>query len=162
VGDRITIRVATPSDAEDLAAHMREDDRLEISAGSGEDPRDSIAWGLRHGEAWSAVVGGRVLATWGVVPTERGSALDERVGVGWLLTSTLVERHRLAFWRGCQLELYRLLGTWDVLVNAIDARHTRALRWAKRLGFRLLDVAPHGASGMPFVPFSVRMEDLRV
>jgi hypothetical protein len=84
------------------------------------------------------------------------------VGLGWLLAAEVVERKVRAFWLLCLRELPRILERWDMLVNAIDERHEKALRWAKRLGFRLADPAPFGAAGLPFCRFQVARRDLCV
>jgi hypothetical protein len=77
-----------------------------------------------------------------------------------MLTTTVVDRRPIAFWRGCRPQLASLLKAYDTLVNAIDARHRKALGWGRRLGFRLEAAAPFGVAGLPFHRFRVRKEDL--
>jgi hypothetical protein len=49
-----------------------------------------------------------------------------------------------------------------MLVNAIDCRHVKAIRWGERLGLRFDEARPFGTAGLPFRQFAVKLEDLRV
>jgi hypothetical protein len=139
---------------------MRPAEVLEIRASGNHTPLGALLTGLKTSSiARTALYEGEVACMWGVVPL-RTSLLVGRIGAAWLLTSDLVERHPKAFWRGCRAELARLFEAYDMLVNAIDARHCVALRWARRLGFRLEEPSAFGGEGLAFHQFRVRQEDL--
>jgi len=151
---------ARSAHAEALAPRMRPAEVLEIRASGNHSPLGALLKGLETSSiARTALWDGEVACIWGVAPL-RTSLLVGRVGAAWLLTSDLVERHPRAFWRGCRAELARLFESYDMLVNAIDARHGQAVRWARRLGFRLEDPQAFGGEGVPFHQFRVRREDL--
>lgn len=159
--ERVEIRPADEYDAAELATTMRKSDLDELDAGSGGNPLDVLLGGIKSSaESWSVIYRGHVMAMWGVVPAHE-SFLGGRLGVGWLLTSDLVERHPKVFWRACKRELSDLLDRWTGITNAIDVRHEKAIRWAERLGFRLDGPQPHGRFGLPFRRFWVSKEDLQ-
>jgi hypothetical protein len=158
----VIVSLATSEDAAEVGRRMRQADADEVRASSGEEPgavaQDSVEASV---EAYAVRFDGVLAFVWGVA--ELPGAVDgRRVGVAWLLTTALVEEQPKAFWRYCLETLPPLLERWDVLVNAIDARHVQALRWARRLGFCLGGPAPFGAAGLPFVGFSVTRGDLHV
>jgi hypothetical protein len=160
---RIEIVPATIEHADALAARLRPAEVEEIRASGNHMPLGAILAGIEasRGRALTALFDGEVACIWGAVPL-RTSALTGRIGVAWLLTSDLVERFPLAFWRRCRPELEKLFADFDVLVNAIDCRHHKAIRWARRLGFKLEAAAPFGAHGLLFQRFEVSKEDVRV
>lgn len=159
---RVEIVAATAAHAEALAPRMRPAEVAEVVAAGGYSPLEALLESLQHsGVAFAALFDGEVACMWGVAHVRR-SVTAGRVGAVWLLTSDLVEKHPKAFWRGCKAEILRLFGDYDVLFNAIDARHEKALRWAWRLGFPLEEPAPFGVEGRKFSFFRVRKEDLHV
>lgn len=159
---RPTVQIvpARPAHAEALAPRMREPEVLEVRASGGYDPLTALLDALEHSErAYAALIDGEVACMWGVEHV-RYSAASGRVGAVWLLTSPLIEKHRKVFWKGCRLELRSLFEAYDLLVNAIDARHVQAVRWARRLGFPLEEPRSFGVEGRQFYWFRVRREDL--
>jgi hypothetical protein len=158
----ITIVPATGAHARELAPRMRASDAAEVLASGGYTPYEALNDALLQSDmAYTALFDGQVACMWGVTPVRR-SALVGRIGAAWLLTSDLVERYPRAFWRGCKVELERLFESYDLLVNAIDCRHEQAIRWSKRLGFRLEEPQSYGEDGLLFRWFRVRKEDLHV
>jgi hypothetical protein len=162
VSVHVDIVPATEEHARALAPRMRLADRLEVEATGGYTPLEALLFSLERSEvARAALFDGEVACMWGVAPLRRSAVLG-RVGVAWLLTSDLVERHPRAFWRGCRAELPRLLARFDVLTNAMDCRNLVALRWGWRIGFRFARPETFGVEGLPFSRFSIRKEDLCV
>lgn len=157
---RVYTRPATEAEARDLATRLRPAEIDELMAATGEDPLTVLVAAVRDSTESHAVYFNDELACiWGVMPCDAGQT-GVRVGTAWLLTSDLVERYAKAFWRLCLGLVPPLLERWDVLFNFIDARHEKAVRWAKRLGFRVETPAPYGVAGMPFCGFVVAKEDL--
>jgi hypothetical protein len=161
MGVRVEIRKATEEDAAELAARMRPEEVAEVYAMGGVSPLEAITESLRSSdEAWSLLLDGVLACTWGVAPL-KNTMLGGKSGVAWLLTTPLIERQPKTFWKACIFELHDLLGRWDELVNDIDARHVKAVRWAKRLGFKLDEARPFGFLRLPFHRFTVRKGDVR-
>jgi hypothetical protein len=158
---RVIVRPSTIEDVGELAATMRDADKKEVLATTGNNPVDSLINGLAGIECWTATVDGRVLCMWGVSDGMR-SLLGGSVGVGWLLTSELVDMYPKLFWQTCKTVLAGMLERWGCLVNFIDCRHHQAIRWASRLGFKLEEPQPFGHAGALFRRFTVSQGDLRV
>lgn len=146
--------------ARELAPRMRPVDAAEIFASGGFTPLGAISCALKTSDvAWTAFFDGQVACMWGVRPALR-TVTRGRVGVVWLMSSDLIERHPRIFWVACQHELALLLDQYDELVNAIDVRHVQAIRWGRRLGFRFRGPEPFGLEKRLFQHFTVRKEDL--
>lgn len=129
------------------AADMREADRLEVLASDGHSPAGALVASCGVSEFVRALFIERELAAvFGVRRLQSGAALP------WVLTTTVVDRHPMAFWRASKHVVRELRKRYPVLVQCIDARHAQALRWAARLGFELAkDPHPCGVSGLPFL-----------
>ena len=130
---------------------MCAEDAAEVVASSGSSPHmvllDSVDASVVCGAAeWD----GSVHAIFGVAPLP-GEPL---VGVPWLLGSDAVLTNGVPFLRDSAAFVENWQRTWPVLMNCVDARHTRARRWLRWLGF--VEVARHetyGAAGIPFIQF---------
>ena len=159
---KIIIRKPTTEDAFEIARDIRPADGFEINASSGRSPIDVILDGVRDSTICGVgCIRNKPIYIFGVQECT-GTALSSGVAYGWLLTTTAVDDHKLAFWRSCKEWLPILLGRWAGLTNYIDNRHTKAIEWAERLGFRLDPPKPWGLYQMPFRRFEVTMEDLNV
>lgn len=133
-----------------VAARMRAEDRAEVLASGLYRPAQALRASLRASEfARTAFIGREVLAMLGVAKA------DDVVAVPWMLTTDAVEQHPMAFWRACKAGLAQMRELYPVMAQAIDARHGRALSWAKRLGFIVGDAAPFGRAGLQFHPIAM-------
>lgn len=149
----LEITRATENHAKALAPMMRPEDVAEVLASGGYTPESALADALgMSSESFAVMLGAEVAALFGVAPV----ALLGGVGAVWMLTSRIVDECPVAFLRACRRELPRLLQRWPVLVNAIDARYSRALRWAAWAGFEVGDPVPFGTAGLPFHPIILR------
>lgn len=129
------------------AADMREADQLEVLASDGHRPAEALLASCAVSEFTRALfLDGELAAVFGVRKLETG------VAVPWALTTTAVDRHRIAFWRASKLVLLELRKRYPLLSQCIDARHKQALRWARRLGFSAGFGGVHlcGAAMLPF------------
>lgn len=151
----IAIVPATFEHAREMAPRMREADAREVLAHSGRSPLSALQQAVACSDiAKAALFDGQVAALFGVATLQLESVLlGPRIGSIWMLTSDLVERYPKAFHRAARRELDALHASgWPLLVNAIDARHEQALRWARRIGFRVGDPIPYGVEKLPFHP----------
>lgn len=146
----VRLEVATLRDVHRVAKAMRQADRDEILASDGLRPAPCLRAQLRRSEfARTAFSGNEPLAMLGVI-------LGDFAAVPWMLTTEAVERYPYAFWCACKAGLLEMRTMYPVLVQMIDARHVRALSWARRLGFEQLPAEPFGFAGLPFHPFILR------
>lgn len=151
----LKIETATLRHAESLAQVMRPEDIAEVRSSDDWSPIQALAESLRKSEeAWSVFVDGEIAAMYGV------STLSMLGGVGavWMLTGPALEKHPLAVLRACQRLLPDLLIRHHVLINAIDARYSKALKWAKWLGFELGECV-RGQDGTEFYTISLKRGD---
>lgn len=147
------IRPATERDAEILAPMLSDADRAEVLALSGREPLESLLEGIRYSaEAWTGLVDGEIVCIWGVVP----QTLIGQVGVPWMLGSDLVRHYSVPFLRRNKPMIARWRQRWPVLRNVVDARHARAIRWLRWLGFEIGPPVPIGRNGEPFHIFTMR------
>jgi hypothetical protein len=139
-----------------LASNMSEADRDECMASVGLGPYRALADSLeRSVAAWTGMVDdSRPVCMFGVSP------MDILGGVGspWLLGTPEIRKHAKTFLRLNRQYVPRMLDLFPVLVNYVDARHTVAIRWLKRLGF-LFDPEPvaYGLWGLPFYRFEMHV-----
>jgi len=125
-----TVPVA-PGHAEQLAATMRPADALEV-ARIGLTPLAAVEASLRASEeAWAVLFGGELAAIYGVSKGPEGE--PDRV---WCLTSTVVDRAPLTFWRESKAAVLRLARRGPMFA-LVDAKYDAAMRWADRLGFKV-------------------------
>jgi hypothetical protein len=148
----LRMQTATPYDIVALSEQLRPVEAREISASTGKAPLLPLMESFtRSREAWAVFADGELVCCWGVVPTE-----TEGVGVPWMISTPVIERRKVAFWKLCVRELPELLERWRVLGNAIDMRHQQAVNWAKRLGFRFYETEL--VNGFAFAPFTISKE----
>lgn len=143
------LRDATPDDAAYLAAHLRESDRLEVSANS-----DDIEATIRRSIAASTIcsvaqLDGRPVFVIGCAPCDRPG-----VGVPWLLGTDEVTPHGGALTRITKSYVRQFLETWPVLLNAVDERNVVSVRWLEAIGFTIGEPIPFGRKGERFHIFT--------
>ena len=143
------ISLATLRDAEELGATMREADALEVQAIGGFTPYEAVALSIQasRGKAWSLRYRGRLVAVFGVTEV----SLLSGVGQPWALTSREVDRIPKEYMVASRKITKVLRARYSLLITTIDARYTKALKWAKALGFTVHPFTPYGEAGIHFV-----------
>jgi hypothetical protein len=143
----IVIRQVLPGDGIQLAATMRQSDRDEILASHGFDPEGGVKRSIALStDVWTGARGEEVLAVFGVAVL---NALSGH-GTVWALTSTVVDRYPVEFYRASRKVVTELRARYSLLTNAISCENKRALRWARRIGFTIGDPVPIGLAGQLF------------
>lgn len=129
---------------------MRPADAAEVMASGGYSPVEAIIDSWAHSkETWTAKFNGEVAAMFGVAHHPVGTELAP-VAVGWLLTTPVVDKYPILFFKHCKLRLADLAARYGVIFNYVDARHKQALAWAERLGFIVHPPIKFGKHGEPF------------
>lgn len=154
----VTFAPATRAHAEALARTMCREDVEEVLAGGAPSALASLELSLAVSElAVTMLLDGQVAAMFGVQPLEGKTLLGELTrGIVWALTAEVTRRHPRAYMEHSKAVVKVLLDYCPDLRNLIDARHTRALRWARWMGFELGEPIPFGPQGLLFVPFRAR------
>lgn len=149
----IVIRAPVRADIEALLANLRPGDRLEMEA-SGRALPDLVRSSLRCSpHRWAVDVDGKLALLGGVAVM----SLVGGIGSPWLLGTCELDRVPGALTRIGVRYRDLALGMFPVLINYVDARNVKAIRWLKRLGFEVdTDPTPHGPNGLPFFKFELR------
>lgn len=112
------------------------------------DPID-MARSFLRGPAFT-MVNGDIIACGGVLKLWKG------VGEGWLLTSPLIELHRVAFGRAAVRTIERLMDDLQLerLQTMVDAEHWVSRGWLQWMGFEPEGVMKKYLGGRDFIRFA--------
>jgi hypothetical protein len=151
---------ATQAHARSLGINMRDSDAAEVWASSGFLPVEAVEMSIKlSAKSWAMTIDGEVAAVFGVAD---GSLLDG-VAYPWALTSDLVDRHPREFYLASVAVLDYFRSLYPILVNAIDTRNKKSLRWARRVGFKVAaEPTPMGVRGGMFHPILMTQEEHHV
>lgn len=148
------IVTASPADLDFIAANMSQADADEVWATAGVLPWEALEASARVSrDTFVGRANGAPVCAFGV---GQRTLLDD-VGVPWLLGTPEIRKHARAFltlskeWVTREAERYSRLENW------VDARHTRAVKWLKWLGFTLEPAVPYGPYKMPFHRFHMEI-----
>jgi hypothetical protein len=85
-------------------------------------------------ERWTALIDGEPIAMWGVT----GGAL-ETTGEAWLVVAKSIRGHKFAIVRQAMRSLARMFETKIVITSSIYCSDKRAFRFARALGFKVVE-----------------------
>jgi hypothetical protein len=134
-----------------VALNLRAADFDEVFAETGESPHLEIEeyvlfslkkWVIlnKHSEA---------VAILGVRPLTQFS----KIGIPWLLGTDGLGNMKRFFVSVSRPTIENMKGGFDLLINHVDARYTKAVRWLEWCGFTVEEPKPHGVLGEPFHKF---------
>ena len=135
-----------------MAPQVRKADADECWAAAHKTPIESLIGGLQASEKCFTVLHeDRPIAMFGVVARGPASPDFPRIGIVWMLgTDEVIDLWR-AFGRWSKVWLGEVAYGYDALMNYVDARNTRHLRWLHWLGFETVKVHNgHGPEKLPF------------
>lgn len=120
--------------ARHVAANLRQQDRDEIEASSGMDPRSSVALSILMSAKAYAVLDrdGEPVCLFGAAPHPLPG-----VGVGWLLGTDGLLREALPIARQSRSYMDEVQREYPLLWNYVDERNTVSIRWLQWAGFKL-------------------------
>lgn len=146
--DKLVILPIEAGDIADMAAHMRKADRREMIATYGHDDADVALAECYRLSAFSYAVRddvGRIVAMFGAIPDEYGSAAV------WFCSARALRFHRKEFARKCKLLGLRLFDCFDTIYNYVDSRYIKAIRWLSWLGFTATGNKRMAYGGIEFI-----------
>lgn len=144
----VTIRPLTAQDIHTIEDEARQADIDEMEAASGWTISEALEYALQVSIQPSVIViNGEIVAALGDCPHADG------IGVPWLISTNAMDRHPRAFLRICQQLVLGMSERHAVLMNFVDARNIRAIRWLQWLGFQVGPAQPYGTANLPFHPF---------
>jgi hypothetical protein len=139
----IRIRATLPGDYYLLLPDLRQVEVDELAA-LGNDSERCMRLGLLAGGAQTVFINEEPAAMFGIV--DYGDH-----NVVWAVFTRAIERYPIAFLR----ESRRLADAFDrEVVNYVDARNVKAVKWFRWLGFEVSDPVPFGAGGELFHRFT--------
>ena len=135
---------------EELAHTMRAADVRECWAMNHFAPLDALKHSMYYTNSpKTGLYNGKVICIYGVGKITYLS----KEGIPWMLTSNLVDTHYREFLRRGEGLIIDMKKEAAVLLNMVDARNYKSIRWLKWLGFTIHDPVPFGPDGMLFHPF---------
>lgn len=139
------LTVATLAHVRELAPQMRRAEVAEVWAAMHLTPAATLLKLMKHSRFSRALfLDGELATLLGVIETPDG------VGIPWLLSNDVVNRKPMSFWRASKAILAELRKLYPALLQWVDARYSRSICWAERLGFKVGPAEPHGAASLPF------------
>jgi hypothetical protein len=131
-----------------VATHLRAEDFDECFAIHGESPHLSIlkGWAMSSYRGIISDKIDRAVGIFGVRPAEPLS----RIGVIWLLGTDGLNNIKKFFLSISKPIIGEMSKGYDVLINYVDARYIKTLRWLRWCGFTVDDPEPFGALDLPF------------
>ena len=140
------ITKALPEHVDELVQNMRAEDRAEVEA-TGDDPKSALLHSIeRSTEAWTAFADGRVICMFGIAPP----TILSDMAVPWLLTAEEMPKHKRIFLSRSRQVVEDWRQQYTLMVNYVDARYAKALRWLEWLGFSMGPDEILGPTGTPF------------
>lgn len=150
----VEVKRPQPGDAEELAANLREQDRVEVEALGHTDMRAVIQRGIDCSAlCWTARVNGELACVFGVAPL--GTMLDPR-GVPWMLGTPLVPKHRRILARLAPQYIAQMLEAFPHLLNQVHTKNAVATGWLRKMGFVLQPPTPVPPYGELFHLFEMK------
>lgn len=145
-----------PSDISYIASDMMNEDAAEVKASGNYTPTSALTIAFMGSrDTKTVVVGALPSAMFGI----GGSILSSR-GIPWLLTTNRLHEYvsNRVFMKFSEQWVEQAKRRYSMLENYVDARHKRAIRWLRWMGFELEPSAAFGYYGLPFHHFTMKGE----
>jgi hypothetical protein len=135
-----------------IAGNIREADKDELWASACLSPESALWKSLGSSAvAWTGLYDSIPVCMFGVAS---GSDLAG-VGIPWMIGTNDLDRLAFAFLRRNKSKVQEMLDIFPRLMNYVDERNVRAIRWLAWLGFKIGEPVPYGPYQMPFRPFEM-------
>jgi hypothetical protein len=131
-----------------IALNLRVDDFDEVFALTGESPHYAIleSWNMSLRKWIMLDKNNMAAAVLGVRPLEMFSD----IGIPWLLGAEGLNNMKKFFIKVSRPVIEEMKKNFKYLINYVDARYTKAVRWLEWLGFEIEEAAPFGVLNKPF------------
>lgn len=126
---------------------MRPEDRREVVAATGKFPYDVLLETHKVSrDTFAFMDRGFVIACVGIQPYSVASGTASP----WMLSTVRMPDYPRELLHYSRKLTDHWASEYDLLVNFVDARYTKALRWVQKLGFTVFPAQPHGPNGAMF------------
>lgn len=153
MADKVEVRFIQPGDIEAILAGLRQADYDEALAGLGDVAQAVLGSPKQSNWTLTFLVNGELACVMGLAPLD---GMLGRRGVPWMLGTDVVDRHPGALMKTCPRYIAGMLTQYPHLLNFVDARNTKSIRWLRRLGFTIHPAQPYGVAQLPFHLFEMR------
>lgn len=150
---KCTYRKSEPADALILSMKLREQDYHELQAmhGLGVDTRNILDSAMQSSkECYTVELDGEVICMFGVSVFNQ----EKNLGCPWMLGSEKLTRVARDIIIQGRAYTSKWLESYSGLINFVDARNSKSLRFLKHIGFYIHEPMELGVMMMPFHPFS--------
>ena len=141
--------------ANQLAPHLRIQDKIEVYAASGMDPLEALLGSIEVSDedmCWAALLNKLPIGMFGANPIHMEG--EHTVGGIWMLTSPGIYTNKREFMRVCRKYLAIMHERYEFLTNFIDSWNIPSMRWLPYLGFKVVGtVDDYGFEKVPFVQY---------
>lgn len=135
-----------------ISDHLRAEDFNEVFASTGESPHHAVLLGWNMSlRRW--IIFNKHNVPVAVLGVYGANVLFGDVGIPWLLGTYGLDEMKRFFMMMSRVLMEEMTQRFKLLINFVDARYERAVRWLKWCGFTIEAAAPHGALGLPFHKF---------
>ncbi len=142
---------ALPEHVDYLAENAREADIAELWATNHVTPKEALLHGLNISRCWTGRLYGEPVCMFGFTPVEWG----ENVAAVWMVGTKKIDEKPLTFLKGSRSAVDFMLSQKPVLVNYVDDRHKKAIRWLRNLGAEIFEPVEYGIDKLPFHFFQI-------
>jgi hypothetical protein len=141
-------------DVEVVAQNMRASDVRTLAAIFPElTPLEVLNTGVYHAAlVWTFVHEREPIAIYGATPL---SMLSDSAAP-WLLATDMAFKYGRALVRDGRRYTERMLDYFPHLMNYVDSRDTKAVRWLAHIGYTVHPAEPYGPFDVPFHKFEIR------
>lgn len=147
----LEIRRSIPGDAEYVAQHLREEDKLEVTS-LGYTPWEAVVLSSRGSDvSYTALLDDTPIMVFGVNLPTAGD-----VGEIWALGTPLCRKVAMSMIHRTKEILKVFLDICPAMENWCDARYSASLRWLRLIGFEVGEPEPYGINGEEFCHISIR------
>lgn len=146
---RVAFRGATIDDAVWMAPRLREADRRELIAHTGQHPEGVLRASVAMGGALTGEIDGVPAA---IIGCPMVNALP-RTGRPWMMGTDLIDEHPVPVGIASREKVEEWKGQVDLMVNYVDSRNRKAVKWLSWLGFTIEEARPLGPFEVPFHRF---------
>lgn len=138
-----------------IALNLREDDFDEVFAATGKSPHLDIEVGVKTSlRTWIMLnKNDEAVAVLGVKPL----SVFSNTGIPWLLGTDGLNNMKRFFVQCSKPIIEEMKNGFKLLLNDVDVRYTKAVRWLKWCGFTVEEPKPFGAFGLPFHKFYMKV-----
>lgn len=150
------VRLASRSDAIELAPRLRKEDVEEIAHGTGMPQELALRYALGVSNiAYAVIWRDRVVALFGIAGGLDWGA-GHTTGYPWMLASEDITSIRKSFLRECRSYVDGWLKIHGSLEGHVWAENEVHIQWLRWLGFQFDEPLPHGITDQPFLRFFMK------